>query len=368
MKKNYYDILGITDEEKKLQGDEFEKVLKKKYRKIALAEHPDRQSGKSEAEKKKAEERFKDASEAYEVLSDASKRAEYDNPHSNFEFSGGPDFGGMGMDDILRHFGFSGMDFGFGSRRRDDAPSKGSNIRITMKLTLEEMYNGVTKKIKYNRFEPCDKCGGSGKTDKTRERMCRTCGGSGYVFSQNGFMSMQRTCPTCGGSGKHIENPCPSCGGHGIVQKSCIEEIKLEKGLLNGMNIIFGGKGNYPPHGKGVQGDLIISIQAVPNENYELDGNDVYFPITLNVVDAILGCSVQIKTIDGKQLTAKIPSGTRDGHKLRFRGYGIPIYGSNRRSGDMIGVVEIDIPKKINKKEEELLKELKEQEHFKKDD
>ena len=364
MKKNYYDILGITEEEKKLQGDEFEKVLKKKYRKIALDKHPDRQSGKSEEDRRKAENEFKEASEAYDTL--LNKRKEYDNPHSQFDFtmSGGPDFGGMGMDDILRHFGFGGMDFGFGSRSREPRQVKGTNIRITMKLTLEEMYNGVTKKIKYNRFEPCDNCGGSGKTDKTKEKVCRTCGGSGFIFSQSGFMSMQQTCPTCGGSGKQIENPCPKCGGHGVVQNTCTEEIKLDKGLLNGMSIVFGGKGNYPPHGEGVQGDLIVTIQEIENDKFEANGNDLYFQIELNVVDAILGATINVTTVDGKELTAKIPNGTCDGHKLRFRGYGLPIYGTNR-SGDMIGVVKIKIPKKITDKEKEILKELKEQENFK---
>ena len=359
MKKNYYDVLGITDEERKLQGEEFEKILKKKYRNFALKYHPDRQSGKSEAEKKKAEAKFKEISEAYDVL--LNKRAEYDNPQSAFSFSG-TDFGGMGMDDILRHFGFGGMDFGFG-RTREPRVAKGTNIRITMPLTLEEIFNGTTKKIKYNRFEPCDKCKGSGKTANTKEKVCRTCGGSGFIFSQNGFMQMQQTCPTCGGKGKMVENPCTSCGGHGIVLKSCVEEIVLDKGILDGMSIAFEGKGNFPPHGEGVPGDLIVIVQAIPSKDFEASGNDLYFPIELGVVDAILGCNINVRTVDGKELTAKIPNGTCDGHKLRFRGYGLPIYGTNN-SGDMIGIVKINIPKKVTSKEEQLLKELKNQEHF----
>lgn len=362
-RKDYYKILGITDEEKKLEGKEFEKILKKKYRQIALEKHPDRQNGKTEAQKKKTEEEFKEASEAYETL--LNKRKEYDNPQSNFDFNmgGGPDFGGMGMDDILRHFGFGGMDFGFGTRREPRAV-KGTNIRITMKLTLEEMFKGATKKIKYNRFEPCSHCGGSGKTASTKEKVCRTCGGSGFIFSQNGFMQMQQTCPTCGGSGKLIENPCSACGGHGIVQKSCVEEITLDKGVLDGMSIVFNGKGNFPPHGNGVPGDLIVIIQAVQHNDFTIMGNDLYFSIDLGVVDAILGCSINVKTVDGKELTAKIPNGTCEGHKLRFRGYGIPVYGTNG-AGDMIGVVKINIPKRLTTKEELLLKELKTQEHFK---
>ena len=363
MKKDYYKILGITDEEKKLQGDEFEKVLKKKYRAMALKLHPDKQQGKSDTEKKEAEDKFKEASEAYDTL--LNKREEYDNPASNFEFNmGGPNFGGMGMDDILRHFGFGGMDFGFGNSNRGQQQRKGGNIRINMNFTLKDMYEGVTKKIKYNKFDICDKCGGSGKTSKTKEKVCKTCGGSGYVFSQNGFMSMQRTCPTCGGVGKHIENPCPHCGGHGIVQKRVTEEIKIDKGAIDGMHLVMSGKGNMPPHGNGVCGDLIISIHGVNDDKFEAIGNDLYFPINLNVVDAMLGSSLSIDTVDGKKLEAKIPIGTNDGHKLRFRGYGIPKYGTNQ-SGDIIGVVKINMPKTINEKERKILTQLKEQEHFK---
>lgn len=361
MRKNYYDILGITDEEKKLHGEEFNKIVKKKFRTLSLKFHPDRNPGN-----KKAEEKFKEIAEAYEVLSDPKKKEEYDNPHSEFDFkmSGGPDFGGMGMDDILRHFGFGGMDFDFGSPRREPRNVKGTNIRITLKLTLEDAYNGVTKKIKYKRFEPCDHCGGSGKTDKTKEKICRTCGGTGFIFSQNGFMSMQRTCPTCGGVGKQIENPCSHCQGHGIVQKVTETEIKLGKGLLDGMSVIIGGKGNFPPHGKGTVGDLIVQIQIVDYGKYEVDGNNLYFPIELNVIDAILGCDINVKTVDGRELTAKIPNGTSDGHKLRFRGYGIPKYGTNS-CGDIIGIVKIKIPSKVTDEEKEILQSLKEHENFK---
>lgn len=361
MKKNYYDILGITDEEKKLHGEEFNKIAKKKFRTLSLKFHPDRNLGDKEAEDK-----FKEVAEAYEVIGDEKKRKAYDNPNSDFDFnmSGGPSFGGMDMDEILNHFGFSGMDFGFGRRQQKPRTVKGQNIRITMKLTLEEMYNGVTKKIKYNKFSICDNCKGSGKTDKTREKVCRTCGGSGFVFSQNGYMSIQQTCPTCGGSGKHIENPCPNCGGHGIVSKSCVEEIKIGKGATDGMSIVFGGKGHMPPHGEGIPGDLIVIIQEIPNDTFETNGNDVYFSIKLNIIDAILGCTVEVDTIDGKHLTAKIPSGTSDGHTLRFKGYGIPIYGTNT-CGNMYGIVNLVIPKKVNDKERKLLEELKEQENFK---
>ena len=249
MKIDYYSLLGITDEERKLPKDEFLKVLKKKYRELCIKYHPDKNPGD-----KSAEEKFKDAAEAYEVLGDEKKRAEYDNPASNFDFraSGGPDFGGMGMEDILRHFNMGGMGFDFDFGRPKERNTKGTSIRIPMKLTLEEMYSGVTKKVKYKRFEPCDHCGGSGMTSESKKKVCRSCGGSGTVFGGNSFMAMTQTCPTCGGQGYIIEKPCSHCHGHGIVQKVTDEtEIKLNKGLLDGMNVILGGKGNFPPHGKG---------------------------------------------------------------------------------------------------------------------
>lgn len=354
-RKDYYKILGVS---KDASQDE----IKKAYRKLAIKLHPDRNPGDKEAEAK-----FKEAAEAYEVLGNEEKRKEYDNPQSNFDFrmSGGPDFGGMGMEDILRHFNMGGMGFDFDFGKPRERAVKGTSIRIPMKLTLEEMYNGVTKKVKYKRFEPCDHCGGSGLTSESKKKVCRTCGGSGTVFGGNGFMSMTQTCPTCGGQGYIIEKPCSHCQGHGIVQKVTNEtEIKLGKGLLNGMNVVMGGMGNFPPHSKGTPGDLIISVQMIPNDKFEVDGNDLYFDIDLSVIDAILGCTVNVETVDGKKLTAKIPSGTSDGHKLRFRGYGLPVYGTNT-SGDMLGIVNINIPKNVTKEEKELLLKLKEHDNFK---
>lgn len=367
-RKDYYKVLGITDEEKKLQGSEFEKVLKKKYRQIALSKHPDRQGGKSEAEKKKAEEEFKEASEAYETL--LNKREEYDNPKSNFDFnmSGGPDFGGMGMDDILRHFGFGGMDFGFGQRQPREQNVKGSSIRINLKLTLEEMHDGVTKKVRYKRFEPCEKCGGSGMTEESRRKTCRTCGGSGTIIGGNGFgggfMSIQQTCPTCGGQGYIIENPCPNCKGHGIVQKTTNEtEIKIEKGALPGMSLVVQGSGNFPPKGKGIPGDLIIQIEPIAHNKFDLVGNDLHYNLYIGVVDAILGCETVIDTIDNKKLTAKIPQGANNGNKLRFKGYGMPIYGTNK-VGDMIVTINVIMPSRITDKERNLLEQLKMEGNF----
>lgn len=366
MKKNYYDILGITDEEKKLQGEEFQKIAKKKYRSIALDAHPDKQQGKSEAEKKKAEEIFKDASEAYETLKDPQKRKEYDKPQSQFNFhaSGGPDFGGMNMDDILRHFGFGGFDMHMNTQQQ---PQRGSSIRIKIKLTLEEVLNGVTKKIKIKRYEPCTHCGGSGMTAESRKRTCKTCGGTGMAFSSNGFMSMQQTCPTCGGKGYVIENPCPHCNGHGIVVNTSSEvEFTIPRGVENGMQIEYQGLGNAAPHGKGQNGSLIVLIEFEEHPVFEVQGRDLVCNLEVPAIDAILGCDVEIGTLSGKSIKVKIPQGTNSGQIFRFKGYGLPRYATSiGNAGNMIGIVNIIVPKELNDKERELLQQLKKEEHFK---
>ena len=363
MKKNYYDILGITDEEKKLQGEEFEKILKNKYRKIALESHPDRQGSKSESEKKKAEERFKEASEAYETLSNASKRKEYDNPKSTFEFnSSGDHFSGMNMDDILRHFGMGG--FGFDSQPRQ--PQRGSSIRIKVKLTLEDVLNGCTKKIRIKRYEPCTHCGGSGMTPNSRKKTCKTCGGTGMAFSQHGFMSMQHSCPTCGGKGYVIENPCSFCNGHGVKQSDGTEvQFTIPRGVENGMQIEYQGLGNAAPHGKGQNGSLIVMVEIEEHPIFEVQGRDLICNLDVPVIDAILGCEIEINTLGGKTIKVKIPQGTCSGQTFRFKGYGLPRYNTSiGSSGNMIGVVNIIVPKKLNDTEYQLLQQLKQQEHF----
>lgn len=361
MAKDYYKILGITDEEKKLKGDDFNKVLKKKYRKIAIEKHPDKQTGKTDAEKKKAEEEFKEASEAYDTL--LNKREEYDNPKGGFEFNG-PNFNGMDIDDILKGFGFGGMDFGFSSRKSHNVQVKGASIRVPFSLTLEEIYTGVTKKIRYKRLDTCEHCGGSGMTENSRRKTCKTCGGMGMVHSNNGFFAVQKTCPTCGGRGTFIENPCTHCKGIGVVEKTTETEINIPKGMLDGMSMVLTGKGNAPRHNQGTYGDLIINVRTLEHKKFDSKGNDLYFPITVNVIDAILGREITIETIDGKQLTTRIPQGTNHTHKMRFKGYGLPKYNSNNY-GDMIGVVNIIMPSELNNKEKEILEKLKEEEHFK---
>jgi molecular chaperone DnaJ len=363
MKKNYYDILGITDEEKKLQGEEFNKVLKTKFRKLSVLYHPDRNNGSKEAETK-----FKEIAEAYSVLGDEEKRKEYDNPKVKFEFhtSGGPDFGSMNIDEIFKHFGMSGnpfSDFGFGVQEK---VSNGSDIKITMKLTLEEVMKGCTKKIRIKRFEPCPHCNGSGMTAESRRKTCKTCGGSGTTFDPNGFMAMRHTCPTCGGSGYIIENPCKHCNGHGVVQNSASEvSFNIPIGVKNGMTIEYRGLGNAAPHGKGKNGSLLVTVEIKEHDIFERQGNDLVFDLDIGVIDAILGCVKEVKTLDDKTIKVKIPQGTSSGQELRFKGYGLPRYNDIGTRGNMIGIVNITIPKVLNDDEKRLIDELKGQEHFK---
>lgn len=364
-RKDYYAILGITDEEKKLSGGDFEKVLKDKYRKIAVTCHPDKLQGKSEAEKAEAEAMFKDASEAYEVLKDEEKRKEYDNPSSQFKFDG-TDFSHMNIHDIFSHFSPFGMDFGFNfGGRQQRQVVKGQSMRVRLNLTLEEIFSGAKKKGKYKRYVKCDTCGGSGMTKDSKMKTCRTCGGSGQVFGGFGGFTQISTCPTCGGMGKFIENPCKDCSGHGIVLKEFETEIEVPKGISEGMQIVMYGMGHMPPHGDGESGDLYFEIHELHHELYDRDGNDLYVEIDVPVLDCLIGSEVEIPTIDGKKLKAKIPPRTEDGFHLRFKGYGMPIFKNEASRGSMIAVVRHKMPKALSSEEVELIKKVKECENFK---
>jgi molecular chaperone DnaJ len=355
MRKDYYSILGVSKDASK---DD----IKKAFRKLSIKYHPDRNQGD-----KKAEEKFKEVAEAYEVLGDDEKRKQYDNPASNFDFktSGGPDFGGMNIDEILRHFGgfggFGGFDFG-GERKPKQVV--GSSIQITFKLTLKELFDGVTKKIKYNRYELCGECNGTGMTSESKKRTCKSCGGTGNVFSSNGFMSMTSTCPQCGGKGHIIENPCKKCNGHGIVLTSKEVELKFNRGSFHGQVYQFAGLGNFPPHGNGSPGNLIVNIAQIPDERFDRVGDDLLFTLEIPVLKGIIGGETTVETIDGKIITAKIPQGTEDGTQLRFKGYGMPKFNSSNR-GNMIGVVKLVMPKAITEDERKLLEELCEKDNFK---
>ena len=348
-RKDYYKILGVTDEEKKLTGDAFVKAIKPKYRKICLANHPDKNPGNKEAE-----ERFKDAAEAYEVLSNKEKRAEYDNPMSNFRFSGSSN-----MEDILRHFsssfGFNPFhDFGFGQ----NTVQKGSSIRGTVTFTLEDVLNGFTKKVKFKKQVRCQNCHGTGKTSQTIEEACPHCHGLGMIRQSNGWMTMEQTCPHCGGTGKVIKNPCPSCGGSGLETQIVEESFTFPKGAISGLTVELKGRGHETATPNGINGDVYITLQEAPHQIFRRDGNDLLLDVNVGVLDAITGCKKKVKTLSGKTIEITIPQGSDEYNEIYVTGEGLPQYNSNI-VGDLVCKLHIVMPKSLTDKQKKLINNLK---------
>ena len=362
-KRDYYEVLGV---QKNANADE----IKKAYRKAAIKYHPDKNPGDKEAE-----EKFKEAAEAYDVLSNEEKRARYDKfGHAGMSGAGGAGgFGGFGggfsMDDIFSQFGdiFGGHFGGFGgSRGGGRSVNRGSDIRVRIKLTLAEIAEGTTKKIKVNKDVVCDKCGGSGAKDASSYSTCTTCNGTGYVVTvQNTFfgrMQSQSQCPNCHGDGKIITDKCSHCGGEGCVRDSEVIEIKVPAGVGEGMALTVSGKGNAARRG-GINGDLIVVIEEERDPELVRDGNNLIHNLNITVVTAILGGEVEVPTIEGKA-KIKIAPGTHSGKVLRLRGKGLPDVNGYGR-GDILVVVDITIPTSLTSEEKELVKKLADKPHFK---
>ncbi len=364
-KRDYYEILGVAR-----SADVTE--IKKAYRKLAIKYHPDKNPGDKEAE-----EKFKEAAEAYEVLSDANKRARYDRyGHAGVSGNGGGGFsGGMTMEDIFSQFGdiFGGsgspFDEFFRSSRsgggRRSTGQRGSNLRIKVKLTLEEIAKGVTKKIKVKKQVPCSECRGSGAKDNSSRQTCSTCRGSGYVRQiRNTFLGQMQTtttCPTCQGSGEVITAHCSSCRGTGQVVGEEIIEIDIPAGVAEGMQLSMSGRGNSGRNG-GPSGDLLINIEEIPHEHLQRDGNNLIYELYLNFADAALGTSIEVPTIDGN-VKVKIPAGTQAGKIFRLKNKGLPSlqgYGQ----GDQLIHVNVWTPKKLNAEEKALLEKLRHMPNF----
>ena len=345
-------------------------TIKKAYRKAAIKYHPDKNPGDKEAE-----EKFKEAAEAYDVLSNDDKRARYDRfGHAGMGGAAGGGFGGQGgfsggfsMDDIFEQFGdiFGGA-FGGGRRGRSRSVNRGSDIRITVKLTLQEIAEGVTKKLKINKTVKCDKCGGSGAKDASSIVTCPECNGSGYVITvQNSFfgrMQTQSICPTCGGSGRTIKDKCSKCGGEGTERGQEVVEVRIPAGVGDGMAVTVRGKGNAARRG-GENGDLLVVIEEEYNPQLIRDGNDLIHNMNITVTTALLGGEVEVPTIDGK-VRIKIAPGTHAGKVLRLRGKGLPDVNSGHR-GDIMVVVDITIPDELTKEERKIVEQLAEQPNFK---
>ncbi|MBP3440604.1 MAG: molecular chaperone DnaJ [Tidjanibacter sp.] len=367
-KRDYYEVLGV---EKNASADE----IKKAYRKAAVKYHPDKNPGDKEAE-----EKFKEAAEAYDVLSDEQKRARYDQfGHAGMEGGaggyGGFSGGGFSMEDIFRNFGdifgghfgggFGGFGGGGGSRGR--SVNRGSDLRVKVKLSLKEISEGCTKKIKIAKQVACDQCGGSGAKDSNSFHTCSTCNGSGYtietVNSFFGRAQTQRVCPTCGGEGKVITNPCSKCRGEGVVRGEEIVEIRIPAGVAEGMQLSVSGKGNAARRG-GINGDLLVVIEEERHPDLVRDGSDLLYTLKIPVTTAILGGEVEVATIDSKA-RIKIAPGTQAGKVLRLKGKGLPELNGYGR-GDILVIVDIVIPTKLTSEEKKLLEKLADQPNFKK--
>ena len=369
-KRDYYEVLEVP---KTATADE----IKKAYRKKAIQYHPDKNPGNKEAE-----EKFKEAAEAYSVLSDPDKRAKYDQfgfdgLNGASGFGGGSGFGGAGMsmDDIFSMFGdiFGGGGFGGfsgfgGSRTRSrsgERKSRGTDLRVKVALTLEEINTGVTKKFKLKKLVPCQYCKGTGAKDGSAAETCPDCHGSGVVMrTQQSFFGMVQTqtvCPRCGGEGKIIKDRCPHCSGDGVVYGEEIVEINIPAGVAEGMQLSVEGKGNAGKH-NGYNGNLLVLIEEVPHKDLVRDENDLVYNLLLTVPQAALGGAIEIPTLDGA-VKLKIEPGTQPGKMLRLRGKGLPELNSSRR-GDMIVNVSVYIPETMSKDEKAAMEKFQTSDHF----
>lgn len=363
-KRDYYEILGVA------KGAEA-KEIKKAYRKVAMKFHPDKNPGD-----KAAEDKFKEAAEAYEILSDEQKRARYDRyGHRGVDPQAGFGGGGMNMEDIFSNFsdifGDSGSPFesffgGGGGRARRSAGQKGSNLRIKVSLTLEEIAEGVTKKIKVKKQSTCDTCSGSGAKDSKAVSTCGTCQGSGYVRQvKSTFLGQMQTttvCPTCNGSGSQITSKCTSCKGEGRSVAEETIEIDIPAGVEEGMQLSMRAKGNAGKNG-GPSGDLLIAIQEKEHEHFSRDGQNVMYDLFLNFADAALGTSVEVPTL-GKAVKITIPAGTPAGKIFRLRGKGVPAVQGYGNKGDQLINVNIWTPKSLSKEDKALLEQMRNSPNF----
>jgi molecular chaperone DnaJ len=363
MKRDYYEILGIS---KSASADE----IKKSYRKVAMQYHPDRNPGD-----KSAEEKFKEAAEAYEVLSSADKRAQYDRyGHAAVNNGrGGFNGGGMNMDDIFSQFGdvFGDDLFGsfFGGRRGGGGSRahgvRGSNLRIKIKLTYEEIAKGVNKNIKVKKHVPCGTCHGSGAKDKGSVQTCHTCGGSGQVRRVSntflGQMQTVTTCPTCNGEGTTITSKCTVCKGEGRVFGEEVVSIDIPAGVQEGMQLSVSGKGNAGERG-GTAGDLIILIEEEPHSDLHRDGLNVAFDLHISFTDAVFGIQLEVPTIDGKA-KIRIPAGTQSGKIFRLKGKGFPSVNSYEK-GDQLIHVNVWTPQQVSPEEKIILEKLGDSPNF----
>jgi molecular chaperone DnaJ len=363
-KRDYYEVLGVA---KSASADE----IKKAYRKVAMQYHPDRNPGD-----KAAEEKFKEAAEAYEVLSDQEKKAQYDRfGHAGLNNRGG--FGGgqgMNMEDIFSNFGdifgddiFGSFFGGGGARQRGGKVrgTRGSNLRIKLKMNYEEIAKGANKTVKVKKYTSCTTCSGSGAKDKNSVQNCSTCNGTGQVRKVTstflGQMQTVGTCPTCNGEGSTITNKCTSCKGEGRVYTEETINIDIPAGVQDGMQLSLSGKGNIGERG-GSSGDLIVLIEEESHPELQRDNLNVIYDMHVSIPDAIFGSNVEVPTIDGRA-KIKIPPGTQSGKIFRLKGKGFPSINSYER-GDQLIHVNVWTPQELSNEEKEMMEKLKDSKNF----
>ena len=375
-KRDYYEVLGV---DKKASADE----IKSAYRKLALKWHPDRWVNGTDAEKKAAEDHFKEAAEAYSILSDPDKRAKYDQ----FGFAaeqmgggaGGFDFGGMDINDFLRNIfggsfgfdfgGFGGGGFGgFGGQEAGPRTARGRDIRTSVKLTLEEIAGGCEKEISLERARPCPDCGGKGAKSESDIKTCPTCNGQGRVRQQTrglfgGIGYTIGVCPQCQGEGKIITNPCRRCNGTGLERKREMVRVRIPAGVEDGMQITIRGEGHAAPHG-GTNGDLLLVINEIQHPQLQREGNNLFYTRFISVMDAMLGCEVSVPCLDGSY-KVKVEPGTQSGTVVKLRGKGLPsVQGYGRGVGDLYVKFQVWVPHKLSKSEKEVLESMRSSSSF----
>jgi len=351
-KADYYDLLGVS-------RDADEKQLKSAYRKLAMQYHPDRNPDNPEAEAK-----FKDVSEAYDVLKDGDKRAAYDRyGHAAFEGGMGGPGGGAGaagfdfadvFDDLFGDFMGRGSQRGGGRRRQGGG--RGADLRYNLEITLEDAFAGKTVQVEVPTSVTCDTCDGSGAEPGTQPEVCGTCNGQGKIRTNQGFFMVERTCPNCGGQGMIIKNPCKACSGAGKISKEKTLEVKIPKGVDDGNRIRLSGEGEAGTRG-GPSGDLYIFLSVKPHQLFRRDGDTLFCQVPIEMTKAILGGQIEVPTVSGKRARVTVPEGTQSGRQFRLKGQGMPELNGGY-TGDMIIETQVETPVNLSKKQKELIEEF----------